>query len=564
MEAMHRPYFEWKFMPNVLPYNDLCIISNVEGIVTRNNYIPRAHIVYRLFDNWLKERDCNEWCTVAQHYVTKHGEWKLDLFTTSVLVSNGLEKRVIKNWDSLADQYFGRSMIGRDIKDGSLIMHEETSKPIGRGNELVEPFTFARHWGDTWTSRFELVQNFILFYNLHPNKNCYKAVSDSGEVIDVVRISNKYEKKYIKIRTNFLRNYLAFKDRILVRQFDNRVSREGKTPPLSVSDDYKETLKSDDYAFHKITYDNDSGGILLGKDIILPSIERGDLLGWPNEKCDFIIDIDDAGKNILGSYRKDDGPSKFLIPVYFKREVLQKYYNGPTRYNVTDSMVSCDSHWGIPIDINNAGLVQVYLGDVVECLPYNEQLHWKCYNVLPEGGITEKRYKRDFEARFIESDDPVHQFRKSMKQFQEKFETRFSFKLFKPLDDADKFKENNIRIPLNDEPTEFEDQISYLATLLQESIDQTSVKKNLKGTPKKGSINHLELLLKEQGLATDIIAPLRTIQDLRSKSVAHRKGREYMKMMTKYKINESNHIEFFRKLLQDITKAFNEFTGGYA
>ena len=32
---------------------------------------------------------------------------------------------------------------------------------------------------------------------------------------------------------------------------------------------------------------------------------------------------------------------------------------------------------GIPIDTNNAGLVQVYLGDIVEHLPYNEQLHWK-------------------------------------------------------------------------------------------------------------------------------------------------------------------------------------------
>lgn len=345
----------------------------------------------QLFDQWLKERDYNTWCTVAQHCVTQQGEGKLDLFATSVLAPKHSEKLVLKSWDWLASQEFGNSMIGNDAKDGSLVMYEETSKPIGREKEVViEPFTFGRQWEDTWPLRFEIIQNFILFYNLYLDKDRYKAVSTSGEITDVVRIGTEYEKKFIKIRTNFLRNYLAFKDRILVRQFDIRIGREDKTPPLSVRDDCKETLNNNDYVFLKMTYDDDSGGMLLGRDIIPPLAKRRDLLGWPKGKCDFIVGIDDAGKNTLATYNKDDGPAKFFIPVYFERAVLQKYYNNPTRYDITDNMVSCDSHWGVPIDTNNAGLVQVYLGDIVEHLPYNEQLHWKRYNVQPEGGVTEK------------------------------------------------------------------------------------------------------------------------------------------------------------------------------
>ena len=169
----------------------------------------------KLLDKWLKERRCHEWCTVAQHHITKHGKGKLDLYTTSVLAPKGSEEIVLKRWSWLANQEFGQSMIGRDLKDGGLIMYEETSKNVGQKNEVtVEPFTLTRRWGDTWPTRFELIQNFMLFYNLHPGKDCYRAVSDSGEVMDVVRTSNKEEKKWIKIRTNFLQNYLAFKDRI--------------------------------------------------------------------------------------------------------------------------------------------------------------------------------------------------------------------------------------------------------------------------------------------------------------------------------------------------------------
>ena len=116
----------------------------------------------------------------------------------------------------------------------------------------------------------------------------------------------------------------------------------------SVNDDCRETLTSDNYVFLKVVYDNDSGGTLHGKDIIRPTIKREDILGWPKKQCDFIIGTNKAGKNILAAYNKNDGPTKFLTPVYFRHEVLQKYNDDP-KYDVNTAMVSCGAHWGVPI-----------------------------------------------------------------------------------------------------------------------------------------------------------------------------------------------------------------------
>ena len=163
----------------------------------------------------------------------------------------------------------------------------------------------------------------------------------------------------------------------------------------------------------------------------------------------------------------------------------------------------------------------------------------------------------------IKPDDIILQYQKSKKLFQKKFNNKFNFKPFKPTHKDDKFKENT-EIPYTQR--DFETQILYLDIILVEAIDQKSIKKNLRGAPNISIINKIEMFLNEQGLSTDIIIPLRTIHDLRSKASAHRKGRDYMKTMddAKKRYLVSNrpdyHMELFCNLLQDITKAFNKLT----
>lgn len=53
----------------------------------------------------------------------------------------------------------------------------------------------------------------------------------------------------------------------------------------------------------------------------------------------------------------------------------------------------------MPIDITKEDLVQVWLGDLSK-LPDKEQLHWRQYNVPPQGTISQYRFETDFEAKF--------------------------------------------------------------------------------------------------------------------------------------------------------------------
>lgn len=83
------------------------------------------------------------------------------------------------------------------------------------------------------------------------------------------------------------------------------------------------------------------------------------------------------------SYSTADAPA-YLTPVYFDKAVLDKYEALPRDYSISDSLLSCQTHWGLMIDAPaSSRTVCVWLGDLGLDLPYEEQLHWRRFNVLP-------------------------------------------------------------------------------------------------------------------------------------------------------------------------------------
>ena len=141
-----------------------------------------------------------------------------------------------------------------------------------------------------------------------------------------------------------------------------------------------------------------SSSRLLGKDVILPYAEpdrrrTGFATGDRGRKFAsiFVVGRDEQGGEIeatcnedeLSNYFTDRGTPHFLTPVFFSREVLAKYYQEPSRYQVRDSSLRCLNLWILPIDITEEGLIQVWLGDLGR-IPYKEQLHWRQFNVPPQ------------------------------------------------------------------------------------------------------------------------------------------------------------------------------------
>ena len=355
------------------------------------------------FDDWLEHRSMDEsWTTVAQHDVTECNGWKSDLFMTSVLAPTNSFKTLLANSKWLTTNDFGNAEVGA----GGEQIKVQTEDNIGENQDVrIEPFTFLMGWNDTWPSRFELIQNFILFYNLHLNAkdSKYVAVDGAGETTDVVRIRDEEEHKKIEIRTKFLRNYLACRGLVLVRQHDNRIHADITLAELGIEPFKGRKLEDFHYRFDLAVVDGGlSGkgpavGLLMGKDLVLSHCKCQDLLGFPKGDCEFIVGVDAHGENIMGPCA-ERVPEMYLTPVYFERDVLKKYNRYSTKYEVSHGMVSCGAHWGVRIH-QNGDQVMVFLGDLAS-LPANEQTYWKDYNVPPNKAALERDIKRDGDGPF--------------------------------------------------------------------------------------------------------------------------------------------------------------------
>jgi hypothetical protein len=107
---------------------------------------------------------------------------------------------------------------------------------------------------------------------------------------------------------------------------------------------------------------------LLGKKLITPlSKERSRKFPYNEDEQknfeDFIIGTDENSDPIIYTYNPDqladyfgknpDAPN-YLTPVFFKREVLTKYYSNPDKYSIEDGYIRCAGLWGLRIDNNHS------------------------------------------------------------------------------------------------------------------------------------------------------------------------------------------------------------------
>ena len=530
------------------------------------------------FKNWLSNPDMDvNWTTVVQQQKHKQDTLEFDFFTISVLAETDSTTHLLEKHEWLTPLQFGNPGIWE--YDGEVRYDENSLEELD--NIKLEPFVFYRSWsGKAIPAKFELIQDFILFYNLRfdAKENVFKATSETGEDINVVKIQGEKNNEKIEISTTYLRNYLTFKNRILVRQHCHSIRNTKTLKELGInSTSYH--LKNDNCHFTFGIHEHDSLSDFnaycstLGKDLVLPFDKRKHLLGWSKEYCKFIIGMDDQGEKIestceeekLGNFFGKKG-IQFLTPVFFKREVLKRYHDAPSKYTVKSTIMQCGGIWSVQIDTNYVDLVQVYLGDLGH-MPYEEQQHWRLFNVVPEGGITRSRFTRDVEAGFADPEDVIFRFTKTLLLFQKRFESKFGFKPFKPLDSNDSFIESNIRIPLTNEIIEFETQIGYLAKLLPDSIDVKEIRKKLEENNfdsekldelKDKKIRMLESFLVHEFLDDKIILELDKIQNIRSSGVSHRKGSGYEKTISKYGLDKISYIEFFKNLMEKLVQSIDD------
>lgn len=439
-------------------------------------------------------------------------------------------------------------------------------------DEGIEPLIIDREFHGLRNDYKEISEEFRLFHRLYHDikTNQYIKFDDDGnETIVAIMEENR-----VQIRLKEIRQYLAIREMHLAIQFDYREHSMCSIKDLGLTD--KETPHQEELSCWVLNYgsfgglsDYKSFSRLLGKRLIqpLPKSKSG-FWGFSediDEQCvSFIIDITEDGDEIAYTSEPDSLANNFganpdaphyLTPVHFKKQVLDKYYQNPSKYSVEDSYLRCGSLWGLQIDNHHKDKVCVWLGDLGRDLPYNEQLYWRSYNIAPEGKVSNTYYKRQLLAQFTDSERIEHIFENTYYRLQNTCKKCLNWQLLLPLSDADEHYLKCMRIPSNNEQRDFDELILGLTKILIDSINEKELNKFIPEDEKKdikGSIGRLEAALQTTEIKDYIehIAFLRKLQNLRSSSSAHRKGSNYQKISKEFGVDTQSLNTVLEKIME--------------
>ena len=466
--------------------------------------------------------------------------------------------------------FYGRGVPSAVVHDGG---GEEKPEYLRFGNDNgIEPLVIVREFHGMRDNYNEISEEFRLFHNLYHDIKTdeYIKVDDVGneETVVVVRPN------CIQIRLKEIRQFLAIKEMYLSIQFDCRERSEQSLDELELKGGRSE--QRDGLMFWGLLYD-DIGDVgshqtlsrLMGKRLIepLPKSKSG-FWGFAKEReekhVEFIIDIDENGEEVAHTCNPDalanyfgtnpDAPD-YLTPVHFRKQVLDKYYQEPSKYSVEDSLLRCGRLWIMDIDNHHAEKVCAWLGDLGRDLPYNEQLHWRSFNIPPEGGMSEIYLRRQLMVQAMESDQPDLLFKERYDDLQKLCIEHLGWHLLQPLVSDDQHHLQSLRIPAANEQRDFDELILSLAKILIDSLHVKRLNSLLSDEQKEGvgegSIPRFEAVLASRNVeaATGHIAFLRNLQSLRSSSSAHRKGRRYKKIAKQFEIEGQNLRDVFAGIL---------------
>ena len=426
------------------------------------------------------------------------------------------------------DLSIGHGMPGTTVNYKS---EEEQVEYLRYGaDDGVEPLIINRDFNESQTNyrkrvRYnEISEEFRFFHNLYHDreKEEYIKIDDEGNEHIVAAV----EPDCIQIRLKEIRQFLAVKDMYLSIQFsfqgdlkysseelgvsEDEMVGEGKTKPIRQA-----TADGDICWWHWQHRGYNDIRMLEGKRLIEPLPKSQSVFpGFAEEpKCvEFIIDVDGNGDEINHT---SDAPHR-MDPVYFHKQVLDKYYNKPSIYSVEDSRVSCP-WWAVRLDNHHEDKVIVLLRDL-SSLPYTEQQHWRTYNIPPEGGLSKTFFERYLKGSFTAtSDRPEHLFKHRYAHLQKESEKYLGWQLLRPLDPRDEHHLKRLRVPSTNEQSDFDDLVLSLTKILIDSLNQKELKKLISPEQKrslKGTIDCLKVALNSCGVedAADHIAFLRNFR----------------------------------------------------
>ncbi len=423
-------------------------------------------------------------------------------------------------------------------------------------DEGYEPLVILQdHYGMRPSMLPQLSQEFRLYHNLWANENGTEFIKVNADGSE--ELAAEIGPSRVRVRTKHLRQFQAGKQLDLVLRLTSltyvsdpeEVAQLGEVAPPIDRDDISLSI----YVSTEGQGKQMPSSILYARKL-LKSPARSKAGIWPFDRQEktfhhFIIDEDadgepvnhtcDPGKLANNFGANPDAPH-YLRPVFFRREVLQRYYEFPEKYTVEDGYLACGSLWRLQIDNDHPEHVMVFLGDLGRDLPEAERPYWQTFNVAPTGRPSRTVMKRSFLAQPTDPEAPDLRFKSAYRRFKAKWHRQFGWSFFKELEPDDAHVLQRLRIPLNDSQPEFEDQVMGLAKVLVDALNEGAIQQQLptRVEGEKG-ISKLERWLRQEqypSVERDI-AFLRRLQRLRSKLAAHRKGSDYTQVLADEDVN---------------------------
>ncbi|MDD2046844.1 hypothetical protein [Pseudomonas putida] len=478
----------------------------------------------------------------------------------SALVSQSATERAIRqpSWDLMLGG--GGPGLVMGYENG-----EEVTTYLAQGDGEYRRIVIYRDFHGRKDNYFEILEEFRLFHNLYfdQKSSTYLAFDDAGDEVEVIKILPSE----IKVRKGYLKSFMAATQTNLLLYFEF-------TRHFTSNIGYKDDIKNDNLCIVIYSGQSYSEGFsyftrALGKKLIrCETIEKSGV--WPFTAAkkyeDFIIggDLDapieyncdpDELANYFGA---NPNAPHYLTPVFFKKEVMQKYYNS-CDYEISDGYLSRKGSWSLRFDNNAPGHVSVFLGDLGRDLPSKEQVYWKSFNFVPDGhSISETNYQRSFLGNFYDPESPEHKFKYAFVEVQKICSEKLGWSLFLPLADKDTHFLNSIRSMLTREQSEFDALILAIAKITIDSVNVKGLRKYLDQDDESKSIVLLGMFLQKLNIQNheELSTFLRGVQSVRSSGVAHRKGTEYDKVIAKLNIDEDNYQAEFDEILSKFVSLF--------
>lgn len=533
------------------------------------------------FEDWLNDKlgHQSDWTVIAEQKRYNSMDLPFDECCSTLSYLAKYDAEVLDklfSYDSWDIQYHDGTVYFEEDEEGNIfvenIQHGDAKVFVYRRNEIAQ-----------YPSVWKLWPTFENYYNLRRDSD--------GNLIDpytdeiVVKISYPADKGGVSVRTDYLRDYLAARNMVLIRQHDyNRIWAEpiDTLPEVEFEDIVHRTGWGCYWLRVSNSQDNrqDRRSRLVAKDIIPPFDKSGTVGGIRPPKIDidkypeFII-----GKDINGNVKlMKPNPKDILHPAYFHPRVLKRYYDAPSRYSVgfhSPGMggLSFLDQWQIHLGRNDEGLIIIWLGDLAKAgLSYEEISHWRTHNVEPRGGMAEDFWNAEMGCEAPLTPSLEERLIECKHNIVEAFKSK-SKMIYSEYKGPDRYIEKRLRIPLYNEHAEFIEAIMLLSRMFIEYLEDSLFKQELpeqykfesKDKPFGSIVIFTNWLIHVAGIseetANKLKKALQNIQLVRSKTgAAHRfSDNSYQEVIQKLGLSSSiTASELFKVVAEPLADCLEE------